>query len=115
MIFRCNETVNAIIGKIHLKKVREGKRRYSFQQHEHKTDKKSICIFLNKNRDFFLFPLFFLFSFFLFLFSIRLISMTRKKGVGEGAMRNFLSLLVLLDPVSRISDLKDFLKMHYKM
>lgn len=41
--------------------------------------------------------------------------MTRKKGVGEGAMRNFLSLLVLLDPVSRISDLKDFLKMHYKM
>lgn len=46
MIFRCNETVNAIIGKIHLKKVREGKRRYSFQQHEHKADKKSISIFL---------------------------------------------------------------------
>lgn len=48
MIFRCNETVNAIIGKIHLKKVREGKRRYPFQQHEHKTDKKSICIFLKQ-------------------------------------------------------------------
>lgn len=48
MIFRCNETVNAIIGKIHLKKVREDKRRYSFQQHEHKTDKKSICIFLKQ-------------------------------------------------------------------
>lgn len=30
------------------KKVREGKRRYSFQQHEHKIDKKSICIFLKQ-------------------------------------------------------------------
>lgn len=69
MIFRCNETVNAIIGKIHLKKVREGKRRYSFQQHEHKTDKKSICIFFKTRIEIFFFSLyFFCFHFFFFFF-----------------------------------------------